>query len=217
MKKNDNDSGAVEIFIAEDDNVSMRLLFSALSKRGYKVHAVSDGNEAMKQLSSPDRPQLAILDWMMPGIDGIEVVKSIRGIPDMPFLYILLLTAKERKEDIAEGLNAGADDYLTKPFDIKELDARVRVGLRTINLQNKLNAHIKELREALIKVKQLQGLLPICSYCKKIRDDNHYWQLLEEYIADHSEAKFSHSICPECYEYHVIPQLEEIDKKKKNK
>ena len=106
------------------------------------------------------------------------------------------------------GLDAGADDYLAKPFDRNELRARVQVGVRVVELQRHLAEHIKELETALSQVKQLQGILPICSYCKKIRDDQNYWQRVESYISDHSEAEFSHSICPSCYEDVVKPELE---------
>jgi DNA-binding response OmpR family regulator len=114
------------------------------------------------------------------------------------------------REDIVAGLAAGADDYITKPFDIQELRARVQVGLRIVELQESLSVRIKELEDALAQVKQLRGLLPICSYCKKIRDDQNYWQKVESYLSQHSEARVSHSVCPECYEQIVKPELEKL-------
>ena len=104
-------------------------------------------------------------------------------------------------------MQAGADDYITKPFDPAELEARLQVGARVTDLQNKLAERVKELEAALSQVKQLRGLLPICSYCKKIRNDENYWDQVENYIAKHSDAEFSHSICPECYEKFLKPQL----------
>ena len=125
-------------------------------------------------------------------------------------LYIILLTAKGRKEDIVQGLTAGADDYIIKPFDRSELKARINVGERILRLQAELAARVKELELALANVKLLQGLLPICCYCKKIRNDHNYWQQVDTYIADHSEAQFTHGICPECREKIVRPELERL-------
>jgi DNA-binding response OmpR family regulator len=113
---------------------------------------------------------------------------------------------------VVAGLQAGGDDYVTKPFDREELHARVKVGLRILQLQMNLADRVRELEEALASVKQLQGLLPICSYCKKIRDDQNYWQQVEGYISEHSGAVFSHGICPECYDKFVRPELKKLNK-----
>ena len=114
-------------------------------------------------------------------------------------MYLMLLTARESRGDLVAGLDAGADDYITKPFDAEELRARVQVGVRVLTLQKSLAERVEELQAALSNVKQLRGLLPICSYCKRIRGDDQYWQQLEGYIAEHSDAQFSHGICPTCY------------------
>ena len=143
----------------------------------------------------------------MPGMDGVEICRKVRqDIEDSPF-YLILLTMRDSKEDIVSGLRAGANDYISKPFNREELHARVHVGERVIELQSALATRIKELKEALAHVKTLQGILPICSYCKKIRDDKKYWQKMESYISSHTEAQFSHSICPECYKKHVKPKI----------
>jgi CheY-like chemotaxis protein len=147
---------------------------------------------------------------MMPEMDGLKVCRMVRTTPHLHHLYLILLTAKNRKEHIVAGLQAGADDYLTKPFDREELYARVQAGVRIITLQQSLVARVKELEEALARVKQLQGLFPICSYCKKIRNDQNYWQQVEDYLSKHSEAQFSHSICPDCYEQCVKPALDKL-------
>lgn len=200
----------MKVLIAEDDMVSRRLLKATLTKWGYEVIVTCDGLEALAALQGIDAPSLAILDWMMPGLDGIEVCRRVRRTQSHTPPYFIVLTAKGRREDIIVGLEAGANDYVTKPFDREELHARVRVGVRIVELQHSLADRVHALEEALARVKQLQGLLPICSYCKKIRDDQNYWQQVENYISQHSEAQFSHSICPACYEQLVQPELEQL-------
>ena len=114
--------------------------------------------------------------------------------------YSIIITSRTDKDSAASALNAGADDFIAKPFDNNELRARVKVGYRTNCLQKALSEHILDLDQALSRVKQLEGIIPICSYCKKIRDDKNSWQQLEQYITEHSEAMFSHGMCPDCFE-----------------
>jgi DNA-binding response OmpR family regulator len=196
--------------IAEDDAVSRRLLEATLAKWGYEVVVTTDGLQALDVLSQPEAPSLAILDWMMPGLDGAQVCLKARALAGERLLYMILLTAKGRKEDVVEGLTAGADDYVIKPFDRAELKARINAGERILRLQAELAARVKELELALVNVKLLQGLLPICCYCKKIRDDKNYWQQVDTYVADHSEAQFTHGICPDCRDKIVKPELERL-------
>jgi DNA-binding response OmpR family regulator len=200
----------VRILIAEDDAVSRRLLETALSKWGYEPIVTTDGLQALEILVQPGAPSLAVLDWMMPGMDGAEVCRRVRSQGADRLLYIILLTAKARKQDIVQGLTAGADDYIIKPFDRAELKARISTGERILRLQAELAARVKELELALANVKLLQGLLPICCYCKKIRNDQNYWQQVDSYIADHSEAQFTHGICPECREKILEPELQRL-------
>lgn len=188
----------MQVIVAEDDRLYRRLLEAALSTRGYIVHTCMDGVEAWERLSQLTEPAVAILDWMMPGLDGVEICRRVRAAEMKLPPYVILLTSRNRKEDIVAGLQAGADDYLCKPFDPEELGARLSVGTRFLRLQRDLVQRVGELEEALTNVKQLQGLLPICSYCKKIRDDQNYWSQVESYISDRSEARFTHGICPEC-------------------
>ncbi|CAN5593031.1 hypothetical protein BH10PLA2_BH10PLA2_16260 [soil metagenome] len=197
----------MRILIAEDDRVSRHVLLTMLVKWGYNVVAVNDGAQALVELQKPDAPHIALLDWMMPELDGYEVVKRMRRSVSLTPTYFILLTARAAKEDMIAALEAGADDYVTKPFDQNELKARLHVGLRVVELQQRLADRVQALEESLQQVKLLQGLLPICSYCKKVRDDGNYWHQVEKYVAERSEAQFSHSICPGCWIEKVKPDL----------
>jgi DNA-binding response OmpR family regulator len=196
--------------IAEDDPVSRRLLETLLRNWGYEVITTVNGEAAWEVLQEPNAPSLAILDIMMPGIDGLELCRRLRHSPPGTPPYVILLTANHGVREVVKGIEAGADDYLTKPYDRGELRVRVQVGARIIELQTKLSERVEQLEAALNHVKQLQGILPICSYCKKIRNDKNYWQHVESYVSDHSQAEFSHGICPACYETTVKPQLESL-------
>jgi sigma-B regulation protein RsbU (phosphoserine phosphatase) len=196
----------MKILIAEDDPVSRCFLEVTLVKWGYEVISTCDGNQAWEALQR-DAPVIAILDWMMPGIDGAEVCRRARTIETTMPTYVIMLTAKSEKQDVVEGLGAGADDFVTKPFNRAELRARIKVGLRVAALQRSLAERVVELEAALSRVKQLQGLLPICCYCKQVRDDQNYWQQVDSYFSKHSDVAFSHSICPTCYDRHVKRQI----------
>lgn len=204
----------MKILIAEDEPDSLHLLQIMVGKWEYEAVPTRDGMEAWEALQEADAPRLALLDIMMPHMDGLEVCRRAKQMQQPVPVYIILLTAKTLPKEIVSGLEAGADDYLTKPFDPNELRARIKVGERILGLQTSLAERVYELEEALSRVKQLQGLLPICSYCKKIRDDRNYWEQVESYIARHSEAQFSHSICPDCYAEFVTPDIEKLVRQK---
>lgn len=188
----------MHILIAEDDATSRMMLVAMLKKFGHDVTDTFNGQAALDALQASDAPRLAILDWMMPELDGVEVVRRLRTGFKGRQPYVIMLTTKGEKEDIIAGLEAGADDYLTKPFHPAELRARVEVGRRLIEAQDQLALQVCELRQALEDIKTLQGILPICMHCKKIRNDTGYWEQVEGYISHHSEALFTHSVCPEC-------------------
>ena len=188
----------MRILIADDDPASRRLLEATLTRWGYEVVVTSDGEQAWQAVESADPPPLFILDWLMPAMDGVDVCRKARARKNARSAYIILLTSRSSKEDLIAGLEAGADDYVTKPFDPQELQARLHVGCRVIELQRTLAARVEELEAALSREKHLQGLLPICCYCKKIRDDSNYWHQVESYVTQHANVHFSHSVCPEC-------------------
>jgi phosphoserine phosphatase RsbU/P len=198
----------MRILIAEDDPVSRLVLTTNLGNWGHEVVTVVNGMDAWRASQKEDAPRLVILDWMMPEMEGPEVCRRIREVPAAIPPYIILLTARQGAKEVVEGMQAGADDYLTKPYHRDELRVRVQVGVRMIELQLKLAERIVELEEAAERVKSLQGILPICGYCKKVRDDEDYWQNVESYIATHSAVEFSHGVCPSCFAQVVQPQLE---------
>jgi DNA-binding response OmpR family regulator len=176
------------------------LMLSATFKRlGYEVTVVHDGISAWNHIES-QKPSLAIIDWMMPGLDGLELCRRVRALPEGEQIYLMLLTSRTNRGDIVAGFDAGADDYLVKPFDPDELHARIRAGARIVTLQHRLAEQVAELRDTMARMKQLSGLLPICSYCKRIRSDQNYWEQVDSYITEHTDARFSHGICPTCYD-----------------
>ncbi len=191
---------STRILIAEDHYVSRHLLERNLTNWGFDVIAAEDGEKAAAILERDDAPSLAILDWMMPKMDGVEVCKRVRQNIGRPYIYLVLLTAKSQKEEIAAGLEAGADDYVIKPFDPDELRARLKVGQRVVDLERALAKRVVDLEIALEDVKKLKRLLPICMYCKSIRDDQDYWHQIEEFIHVQTGTDFSHGICPACME-----------------
>jgi sigma-B regulation protein RsbU (phosphoserine phosphatase) len=205
-------TGPLHVLIAEDDPVSRTVLDRTLRGWGHDVTVTRDGSEAWEALLQPNAPNLAILDWMMPGIEGPEICRRVRALAKPVPPYLILLTAKGLTNDIVNGLDSGADDFVTKPFDRHELRSRLRVGERILALQEGLAERVRELEAALSMVKELKGLLPICSYCKAVRDDRNYWHRVETYIAAHSAARFSHGICPSCWKGVVEPELAELGK-----
>ena len=202
------ESDGVDILVADDDPTYRALTRGLLKAWGRNCILASSGAEAWEIIAGHQRPLLAILDWSMPDPDGPELCRRVRALPAGRLVYAMLLTARTGREEVLAGLRSGADDYLTKPCDPQELFARVQVGERMIGLQESLARRVRDLEEALAKVKQLQTLLPICSYCKSIRSDEDYWQQVEHYISAHAGVRFSHGICPPCYVRMVKPQVE---------
>jgi phosphoserine phosphatase RsbU/P len=188
----------MRVLIADDDAGTRLLLTNLVMRWGYKVTAASDGRAAIDLLTEHDDIAVLILDWVMPEIDGIELCRRCRDASSSRPLYIILLTGKSSKADIVTGLDAGAD----------ELSARLRVGARIVDLQRELASRVSDLELALSQDMQLRGLLPICSYCKRIRDDKAYWHDLHAYLQHHADAHFSHGICPGCYDSIVQPEFE---------
>lgn len=197
----------MRLLIAEDDAVSRRMLELTLKSWGYEVIITENGDDALTVLEDKKAPLLALLDVMMPGINGLEVCRRVRRTVRQVPPFIILLTAMDAKEDVVGGIEAGANDYLTKPFNREELRVRLHAGLKTVELQQLLVDRISELEAAAEQIKRLEGILSICSYCKNIRDHEKKWQQIEGYLAGRASAKLSHGICPDCYDRVIQPQL----------
>jgi phosphoserine phosphatase RsbU/P len=203
--------GPVKVLVAEDEPVTRAKLNLLLKQWGYQIVNASDGDAAWEALQAPDAPSLALIDRQMPGLTGDELCRRVRSDLAQHPLHIILMTATNLTlEAKVNGLGAGADDYLAKPCEPAELRARLKVGERLVSLQTELRRRVGELEAALAQVKQLQGLLPICMDCKKIRDDQNYWHQLETYIAERTDAAFTHSLCPICFK----KRLKEIEEAK---
>ncbi|MEA2762048.1 MAG: phosphoserine phosphatase RsbU/P [Gemmatimonadaceae bacterium] len=193
----------MKILVAEDDAVTRKILAVTLERFGWDIVTASDGQAAwqlFETLKGKDAPDLAVVDWMMPGLEGIEICRRLRATPGFELVYVILLTSRADSQDLSQALAAGANDYIRKPFDPVELEARVRVGERMVNLQRSLAARVLELEAALGEVRALQGLLPICSYCKKVRNEANYWEQVDSYLVSHSDVEITHGICPTCLE-----------------
>lgn len=201
------------ILLVDDMPASLEVLMTILSKRGYRIYPATNGEEALASIRG-FLPDLILLDISLPDIDGYELCQRLKadkneGIRNIPILFI---SVRDETEDKVNAFKVGGVDYITKPFQVEEVLARVDAHMTIRNLQKQLqeknselqnrNSQLEkkksELQEALDSIKTLKGLIPICANCKKIRDDDGFWQQVEAYISDHSEAKFSHSLCPPC-------------------
>ncbi len=187
----------MKILAVEDDAVSRAVLRQALRRLGHEAIEAADGEAAWELLQKNETVRVVVSDWMMPRADGLELCRRIRGRIGAEYTYFILLTSRDASEENQNSAaDAGVDDFLTKPLDLPELWTRLRVAERILRYTR--------------QVRQLEEMLPICSYCKKIRDDQNYWQQLEGYISVRTGSDFSHSVCPDCYQSVLVPELAKI-------
>ncbi|MCP4544060.1 MAG: response regulator [Chloroflexi bacterium] len=205
---------AGDILIVDDTPANLRLLSGMLGEQGYKVRLAPNGKLALMNAQAAP-PDLILLDIKMPGLSGYEVCEQLKADPRTRNIPVIFISALDQTEDKVKAFTLGGVDYVTKPLQVEEVLARVETHLKLRELQKQLTERVRELEEALAKVKKLEGLLPICSYCKRVRDDQDYWHRVESYIEARSEALFSHGICPDCYKEHVTPQLEALRRRRK--
>ncbi|MEO8200632.1 MAG: response regulator [Gemmatimonadota bacterium] len=171
------------VLIVDDDPVSSAKLAAVCRAAGYQVDTALNGELAWSAIQLRTYP-IVISDWFMPEVDGIELCRRIRGQHRQGYVYFVLITAHGGKKQYLTGMEAGADDFITKPVDPDELLARMRVAERILGLR--------------LQLETLEGLLSVCAYCKRIREEDS-WGSLEQYVAKRTAAQFSHGICPECY------------------
>lgn len=181
------------ILFAEDDAVTRLVVTAQLQKLGYETLVARDGAEAL-DIYRREKPPIVITDWMMPNMDGTDLCREIRKSAEVRYTYVIILTALDRKAGYVEGMKAGADDFVSKPCSMEELNVRLRVAERTLALQ--------------AEARQLEELLPICPQCHRIMTEEGQWQQVESYIMRRTDAHFSHGICPACFEKHIRPQLD---------
>lgn len=190
---------SLKILAAEDDPVSRAVLRQALRRLGHETVEAADGAAAWEKFSV-EPVRVIVSDWVMPRLDGLDLCRRVRARMGGEYVYFILLTGSEASDDNRRAAaDAGVDDFLTKPLVVAELWARLRVAERILQYTT--------------QVRQLEELMPICTYCKKIRDDQNYWQQMESYINERTGSEFSHSICPDCYQRVVVPDLEKLRRK----
>jgi CheY-like chemotaxis protein len=185
------------VLVVDDIPKNLEVIGNILSLEQYQISVAADGDKAWKIINRIS-PDLILLDIMMPTIDGYTLCKKIKELDDKKDIPVIFITAKTSPDDLVKGFGLGAVDYITKPFNAAELTARVRTHIDLYRAKKRNEYLIGELQAALAQVKTLSGLLPICCVCKKIRDDEGYWQQVETYISAHAEVKFSHGLCPTC-------------------
>jgi DNA-binding response OmpR family regulator len=197
------------VLIVDDDPANLELLFQHLNQAGYRVLVAENGKLALDRAELA-QPEAILLDVMMPGMDGFETCRHLKQQASTQAIPVIFMTALADTADKVKGFAAGGVDYVTKPFQPEELLARVRTHTTIYKLQKELRQKNSDLEAALSQVKRLSGLLPICASCKKIRDDQGYWQDVAVYIRDHSEAELSHGLCSDCAKT-LYPELYEED------
>jgi sigma-B regulation protein RsbU (phosphoserine phosphatase) len=187
----------MKILTVEDDPITQLLLESALHGLGHEVVACADGASAWEQLE--DRSiRIVVSDWQLPGISGLELCRRIRERGGDYVSFILVTQLPPSDENVDAAIVAGVDEFLAKPINLSELKLRLHAAARTLNLT--------------AQVQQLESFIPICAHCKNVRDDKNYWQQIESYINTRLGTRFSHGICPACYEKVMLPQLQELDR-----
>ena len=187
------------IMVVDDTPANLNLLQKMLQTKGYRVLAFPDGKMALAAVAR-HAPDLILLDINMPEMDGFEVCERLKADAVLKEIPVIFISALTETEDKVKAFALGGVDYVTKPFQFEEVNSRVETHLRLRRQQLELEEEHRRLQQALDEVRTLRGIVPICAYCKKIRDDAGYWSQVEKYVSDHTEAKFSHGICPACFE-----------------
>lgn len=193
------------LMVVDDNPQNIVLLVEAFSA-DYRVVFAKSGQEAL-DIASRVLPDLILLDIQMPGMSGYEVCRILKVDPVLSDIPVIFVTAMSQQEDEISGLGLGAVDFITKPFNLTIVQLRVKTHME-LRLQRRMTAlKTAELETALASIRTLQEIIPVCMYCKQIRDDDGYWSQLDEYIRSHTDSEFSHGICPDCFREHYGDDL----------
>jgi phosphoserine phosphatase RsbU/P len=198
----------LRVLVVDDDATTRLVLESAIQAAGWSPLATDDPELAYEILTGPDAPPIALIDWHMPTLSGLDLCRRVRAAEPPARPYLIFVTAKSAPTDIVTGLDAGADGYMTKPIATNELQARVRAGLRMIALQQHLRIRVQEAEAESARTRPLRGLLPMCAYCRRVRDEHEQWSSLEQFLVQKVGVRFTHGFCPQCLAEHVLPDLE---------
>jgi len=185
------------ILIVDDTPENLTLLRSMLTEKGYRVLAAINGELALKAVRT-NLPDLILLDIRMPGMDGYEVCKQLKSEEKTRKIPVIFISALNEVDDKVKALSLGGVDYITKPFQAEEVLARIKTHLTLRSLQKSLEDKNAQLQKALDEIKILQGIIPICTNCKKVRDDENFWNNVEGYLKKRLDIELSHSVCPDC-------------------
>ena len=200
----------IKILVVDDDPDILFATSRVVKKAGYQTFTADSGKTAMKAVTTIV-PDLILLDVVLPDAEGPELCRRIKEDPNLKGIYVVLTSGtRVESEQQADGLDSGADGYIARPLSNREFLSRVDSMVRILRAERERDQLILELKKAISEIKQLSGLLPICSHCKNIRDDKGYWSQIESYIRDHSDAEFSHGICPACAKKHY-PEFDLYD------
>jgi PleD family two-component response regulator len=194
-----------KVLFADDDKEGMEEMLDLFASSGFETIGAQDGEQAISKARAFS-PDVILLDVKMPGIDGFETCRRLKALKETSEIPVIFITGLSRTQDKLCGFEAGGVDYITKPFEVEETFARVNTHVMLHKLKVEREDIIRELTDTLAIVKKLEGMLPICMYCKKIRNDKGYWEQVDQYITDHSDLKFSHGLCEDCSKKHY-PEL----------
>lgn len=206
-----SDSSPTRVLLAEDNDQARVALLALLQRRGYDVTVVNDGLAALNLLSAPNPPSLALIDWEMPRLSGVEVCSTLRKMNGDRYTYIMMLTARDAPADVRAGFAAGVDDFLSKPIDGDQLLARMHCGERILALKARDVERISELEDALTEMRQMKRLVPICMHCRRVRYGSEYWREIDAYV-DEEGGELSLAVCPGCTDSHAaVDRADEVE------
>lgn len=204
------DNSDIQILVVDDDSDILFASIRALKKQGYDMLEAATGSECLKMVKQ-ECPALILLDVDLPDITGTNICEQLKNDPEYKQIHIMMMSGvKISSDDQADGLDAGADGYIARPVSNREIVSRVNAMARLIRAERSVADYILKLETATERIKVLSGILPICMYCKEIRDDEGYWSQLEKFITENSEAEFSHGICESCMKEKYGTEMTEI-------